>query len=62
MINTLQDRIKTLESTVARLLREQGEIRPEMKSLVNLNLWMSSSPQEGLNAVTSTLMSNFDRL
>ncbi|KAF8327823.1 hypothetical protein F5887DRAFT_163239 [Amanita rubescens] len=51
MINTLQERIKTLESTVARLLRERGEIRPEMKSLVNLNLWMSSSPQEGLNPI-----------
>ncbi|KAK2467173.1 hypothetical protein APHAL10511_000722 [Amanita phalloides] len=50
--STLQERIKTLESTIARMLRERGtEIRPEVKSLVNLSLWMSSSPQDGLNSV-----------
>ncbi|KAF8631831.1 hypothetical protein AX15_002198 [Amanita polypyramis BW_CC] len=54
VINTLQERIKTLESTIARMLRERGtDTRSEMKSLVNLSLWMSSSPQDGLNSVTS---------
>lgn len=50
--NSLQEKIRTLESMVARMLRERGtEVRPELKSLVNLSLWMSSSPQEGLNSV-----------
>ncbi|KAF8624937.1 hypothetical protein AX17_006963 [Amanita inopinata Kibby_2008] len=51
-ITTLQTKVKTLESTIARILRERGtEVRSEMKSLVNLSLWMSSSPQDGLNSV-----------
>ncbi|KAJ7267591.1 hypothetical protein B0H12DRAFT_116565 [Mycena haematopus] len=48
MITSLQTRIDTLESTLARLLKERGkEGDPNSKSIVNLSLWMSSSPHSG---------------
>ncbi|KAJ6594382.1 hypothetical protein B0H19DRAFT_59710 [Mycena capillaripes] len=46
MITSLQTRIDTLESTLARLLKERGkEGGPNSKSMVDLSLWMSSSPR-----------------
>ncbi|KAJ7141340.1 hypothetical protein C8R44DRAFT_244833 [Mycena epipterygia] len=46
MITSLQTRIDTLESTLARLLKERGkESDPNSKSMVDLSLWMSSSPR-----------------
>ncbi|KAF8199889.1 hypothetical protein K438DRAFT_671185 [Mycena galopus ATCC 62051] len=48
MIESLQTRIDTLESTLARLLKERGkEDNPNSKSMVDLSLWMSSSPRSG---------------
>ncbi|KAJ6625740.1 hypothetical protein B0H10DRAFT_2211632 [Mycena sp. CBHHK59/15] len=45
MITSLQTRIDTLESTLARLLKERGkEGGLNAKSMVDLSLWMSSSP------------------
>ncbi|KAJ6498847.1 hypothetical protein C8R45DRAFT_1093143 [Mycena sanguinolenta] len=45
MITSLQTRIDTLESTLARLLKERGkESDPNSKSMVDLSLWLSSSP------------------
>ncbi|KAF7376538.1 hypothetical protein MSAN_00069900 [Mycena sanguinolenta] len=44
MITSLQTRIDTLESTLARLLKERGkESDPNSKSMVDLSLWLSSS-------------------
>ncbi|KAJ7451799.1 hypothetical protein B0H11DRAFT_309581 [Mycena galericulata] len=46
MITSLQTRIDTLESTLARLLKERGkDADPNSKSMVDLSLWMSSSPR-----------------
>ncbi|KAJ7739045.1 hypothetical protein DFH07DRAFT_943990 [Mycena maculata] len=46
MITSLQTRIDTLESTLARLLKERGkDSGPNSKSMVDLSLWMSSSPR-----------------
>ncbi|KAJ7680756.1 hypothetical protein DFH06DRAFT_1164106 [Mycena polygramma] len=46
MITAHQTRIDTLESTLARLLKERGkEGGPNSKSMVDLSLWMSSSPR-----------------
>lgn len=54
MITSLQTRIDTLESTLARLLKEKGkEGDPNSKSMVDLSLWMSSSPHSGGEKVRS---------
>jgi len=46
MITSLQNKIGTLESTLARLLKEKGkEAGSETKSMINLDSWMSSSPE-----------------
>ncbi|KAJ7761101.1 hypothetical protein B0H16DRAFT_559709 [Mycena metata] len=46
MITSLQTRIDTLESTLARVLKERGtQGGPNSKSMVDLSLWMSSSPR-----------------
>ncbi|KAJ7497739.1 hypothetical protein FB451DRAFT_1212581 [Mycena latifolia] len=46
MITSLQTKIDKLESTLARLLKEKGkEGDANSKSMVDLNLWMSSSPR-----------------
>ncbi|KAJ7121263.1 hypothetical protein C8R43DRAFT_75767 [Mycena crocata] len=51
MITSLQTRIETLESTLARLLKERGkEGDPNSKSMVDLSLWMSSSPRSAQKA------------
>ncbi|KAJ7217677.1 hypothetical protein GGX14DRAFT_437741 [Mycena pura] len=45
MITSQQTRIDTLESTLARLLKERGkEGDPNSRSMVDLSLWTSSSP------------------
>ncbi|KAF7357779.1 hypothetical protein MVEN_00823900 [Mycena venus] len=44
MITSLQTKIDTLESTLARLLKERGK-EGDSKSMVDLSLWMSSSPR-----------------
>ncbi|KAJ7282824.1 hypothetical protein C8J57DRAFT_1296622 [Mycena rebaudengoi] len=57
MITSLQTKIDTLESTVARLLNEKGkEDGTNTTSMVNLKLWMSSSPRsaEKKAAIAST--------
>lgn len=52
MINSLQTRIDVLESTLARLLKERGkEVDPNSKSMVDLSLWMSSSPRSAQKQV-----------
>ncbi|KAJ7646858.1 hypothetical protein FB45DRAFT_891637 [Roridomyces roridus] len=46
MITSLQTRIDTLESTLARMLKEKGKEGDQNgKSMVDLSLWMSSSPR-----------------
>ncbi|TFK37394.1 hypothetical protein BDQ12DRAFT_713501 [Crucibulum laeve] len=45
MISNLQLKITTLESTVARMLKEKGkEAGPDAKPMIDLSMWMSSSP------------------
>lgn len=54
MINTLQARVRELESTLAKLLKEKGKEdgRSTANSVVGPDFWLSSSPH-GLNdAVT----------
>ncbi|PFH47638.1 hypothetical protein AMATHDRAFT_50152 [Amanita thiersii Skay4041] len=53
MIMANSTKVKSLESTIARKLREKAT-GPEPKPLVNLNLWMSSSPPDALNKVPIT--------
>ncbi|KAJ7584551.1 hypothetical protein C8J56DRAFT_893199 [Mycena floridula] len=49
MITTLQTKIQKLESTLAKCLREKGKVAgTEGKSMVDLSLFMSSSPNNGL--------------
>lgn len=66
MITSLQTRIDALESTLARLLKERGkENDPNNKSMVDLNLWMSSSPrsvQKRAEAATEPVASTSARL
>ncbi|KAK7005909.1 hypothetical protein R3P38DRAFT_3404589 [Favolaschia claudopus] len=55
MITSLQTRIDTLESTLARLLKERAkEGDPNSKSIVDLNLWMSSSPRSAEKKAAAT--------
>ncbi|KAJ7045960.1 hypothetical protein C8F04DRAFT_1388497 [Mycena alexandri] len=54
MITSLQTRIDTLESTLARLLKERGtQGGPSSKSMVDLSLWMSSSPRSAEKKATA---------
>lgn len=47
MVTTLQKKIESLESTLAKCLRQKGkESGMQSKPMVDLNLWMSSSPIE----------------
>ncbi|TFK65671.1 hypothetical protein BDN72DRAFT_962359 [Pluteus cervinus] len=44
VISNLNARIKTLESTVARQIKERGTL--PLKSMVDVNLWVGSSPRD----------------
>lgn len=51
MVTTLQQKIEKLESTLAKCLKGKGKGTvanaapdPKAKSMLDLNMWMSSSP------------------